>query len=99
MRSAQTEDSKLLSVDEKHLLEDAEKQFHEAIQKTIHRSPSTIDEALNAVEELVPAINNFFDNVLVMAEDEKVKANRLALVGNIASLAEGLADLSHLEGF
>jgi glycyl-tRNA synthetase beta subunit len=37
--------------------------------------------------------------VLVMAEDEKVKQNRLALVGQIANLSKGLADLSKLEGF
>jgi glycyl-tRNA synthetase beta subunit len=37
--------------------------------------------------------------VLVMAEDEKVKQNRLALVGQIANLSRGLADLSKLEGF
>jgi len=34
-----------------------------------------------------------------MAEDEKIKQNRLALVGQIANLAEGIADLSKLEGF
>ncbi len=81
------------------LKEDAEKELHAALQTSVHRPPSTIDEALSAVVQLVPAINNFFDNVLVMDEDEVVKQNRLALVGKIASLADGLADLSHLEGF
>ena len=38
-------------------------------------------------------------NVLVMAEDEQVKQNRLALVGQIANLSKGIADLSKLEGF
>ena len=36
---------------------------------------------------------------LVIADDEKVKQNRLALVGRIAGLSVGLADLSKLEGF
>jgi len=34
-----------------------------------------------------------------MAEDEEVRRNRLALVSQIASLSDGIADLSKLEGF
>jgi len=34
-----------------------------------------------------------------MAEDEALKQNRLALVGQIANLSSGIADLSKLEGF
>jgi len=37
--------------------------------------------------------------VLVMAEDKIVRNNRLALVGQIASLSYGIADLGKLEGF
>ncbi|MBN1452444.1 MAG: hypothetical protein JW963_15620 [Anaerolineales bacterium] len=48
---------------------------------------------------LIPTINKFFDEVLVMAEEEDVRGNRLALVGQIAGLADGIADLSKLEGF
>ena len=58
-----------------------------------------MDEFLNIVVKLIPSINAFFDKVLVMAEDEKIKQNRLALVGQIASLSKGIADLSKLEGF
>jgi glycyl-tRNA synthetase beta subunit len=58
-----------------------------------------VNEFLATVAILIPAINGFFDKVLVMAEDEKVKQNRLALVGQIASLSKGMADLSKLEGF
>jgi len=60
---------------------------------------NSVDEFLNAVVALIPSINAFFDKVLVMAEDEKVKQNRLALVGQIANLSNGIADLSKLEGF
>jgi len=35
-------------------------------------TPGSFEEALQAVEQLVLSINTFFDNVLVMAEDEKV---------------------------
>jgi glycyl-tRNA synthetase beta chain len=54
---------------------------------------------LNIVAKLIPAITAFFDKVMVMAEDEKVRKNRLALVGQVASLSKGIADLSKLEGF
>jgi glycyl-tRNA synthetase beta subunit len=34
-----------------------------------------------------------------MAEDKKVKENRLGLLQKISSLSNGIADLSKLEGF
>jgi len=88
-----------LTVNEKVLAEKEEKDLYAAIQKTVHGQPSTVDEFLTAVVALIPAINAFFDKVLVMAEDPAVKSNRLALVGRVAHLSDGLADLSKLEGF
>ncbi|HIE25611.1 MAG TPA: glycine--tRNA ligase subunit beta, partial [Anaerolineales bacterium] len=81
------------------LTESAEKELYEAIINTQHGTQNTVNEALSIVETLIPAINNFFDTVLVMDEDEAIRNNRLALVGKIASLTDGIADLSHLEGF
>ena len=60
---------------------------------------SSIDEFLSIISALIPAINTFFDKVLVMAEEKAVRENRLGLVQSIAALADGLADLSKLEGF
>jgi glycyl-tRNA synthetase beta subunit len=54
---------------------------------------------LNAFLPMMPAINQFFDDVLVMVEDEKVRHNRLGLLQRINSLADGAADMSRLEGF
>ncbi len=51
------------------------------------------------LSKLIPAINEFFDNVLVMAEDKTLQENRLGLVQKIADLADGIADMSKLEGF
>ncbi len=36
---------------------------------------------------LIPAINTFFDKVLVMAQEPALRRNRLALVGQIANLS------------
>jgi glycyl-tRNA synthetase len=86
-------------VDEGSLVEAEEKALWKALQSSVRGQPSTVDEFLTAVVALIPAINAFFDKVLVMAEDERVRNNRLALVGQIAGLSKGIADLSKLEGF
>jgi len=58
-----------------------------------------LHEFLAIVTSLIPSINTFFDKVLVMADEKATRENRLGLVGSIAALADGLADLSKLEGF
>jgi len=58
-----------------------------------------VDELLKAFMPMIPAISTFFDDVLVMAEDDKLKRNRLALLQRVATLADGVADFSRLEGF
>jgi glycyl-tRNA synthetase len=86
------------SVSSDKLVEPAEKGLYEALQ-TVSRKPASVNELLASVEKLIPAITAFFDNVLVMDQDEAIKQNRLALVGQIANLSKGIADLSKLEGF
>jgi glycyl-tRNA synthetase len=51
------------------------------------------------LRDLQTPINQFFNDVLVMDEDPRVRENRLALLQRIAALAHGIADLSQLEGF
>ncbi|CAM0912319.1 unnamed protein product [Alopecurus aequalis] len=48
---------------------------------------------------LIQPLEDFFNNVFVMAEDEKIRNNRLALLRKIAGLTKGIADLSILPGF
>jgi len=91
--------NQLSVVSEQLLVEAEEKNLHQAILHSAFRIPHSIDELLNAVAALIPAINAFFDKVMVMAEDEKIKQNRLALVGQVSNLSKGIADLSKLEGF
>jgi glycyl-tRNA synthetase len=98
IRSASVDQSKL-KVNPKKFIEAEEKKLYDALQKNAKSQPTNIDEFLNIVVRLIPSINAFFDKVLVMAEDQAVRQNRLALVGEIAGLARGLADLSKLEGF
>jgi glycyl-tRNA synthetase beta chain len=41
-------------------------------------------------------VDLFFTDVLVMAEDEAVRANRLALLGGVVRLIRPIADLSRI---
>ena len=58
-----------------------------------------VDAVLTALAKLTQPINTFFDRVMVMADDESVRRNRLALVYRIAALPDGLIDLSQVMGF
>jgi len=82
----------------------AEEALHTAFQEArAHVTPeSTVDEFLTAFLPLVDVIDQFFareSGVLVMAKDRDVRENRLALLQHVAALAEGIVDLSRLEGF
>lgn len=88
-----------LTVDATKFSEAQERDLYNAVRSAIGGQPSGVDEFLSIVEKLIPAINTFFDKVLVMADDPAVRQNRLALVGQIANLSDGIADLSKLEGF
>jgi glycyl-tRNA synthetase len=47
----------------------------------------------------MPEINRFFDEVLVMVEEDAIRENRLGLLQRVAALPRGIVDLSFLEGF
>jgi len=60
---------------------------------------SSIDQFFTAFKPMIEPITIFFDDVLVMAEDEALRENRLALLQHIAALTEGIVDLTRVEGF
>jgi glycyl-tRNA synthetase len=92
---------KQFKADEKSFVETEEKSLFAALKKaeSVSSSEGSVDDFLNAFVPMIPAVNAFFDKVLVMAEDKKLRENRLGLLQRIASLAGGIADLSKLEGF
>ncbi|MBT3352963.1 MAG: glycine--tRNA ligase subunit beta [Nitrospinaceae bacterium] len=55
-------------------------------------------KVMENVTALRPAVDKFFDEVLVMAEDEKLRRNRLALLGRVGALFEPVADFSKIQG-
>lgn len=77
----------------------AEKQLLAAYETAVAANDGSVHALVAALRGMVPAITQFFDDVLVMDEDLDVRHNRLALLQRIADLPNGIADLSHLEGF
>ncbi|MGD2105591.1 MAG: glycine--tRNA ligase subunit beta, partial [Anaerolineae bacterium] len=86
--------------------------FEEQAEETLYRAyrearlevtpESSVEELLSAFLPLVGVIDAYFareSGVLVMADDEAMRANRLAQLQHIAALADGIVDLSRLEGF
>jgi glycyl-tRNA synthetase beta chain len=53
-------------------------------------------DAFNGIAALQPVVAKFFDDVLVMAEDERVRAARLGLVASLRGLILEIADLSEI---
>jgi glycyl-tRNA synthetase len=86
-----------------------EKKFEESAERTLYRSvltaesesrhPGSVDDFLNAFIPLIPDINKFFDQVLVMVDEAGLRQNRLGVLQRIAALADGVVDMSKLEGF
>jgi len=85
----------------KSLIEREEKDLFKALQKAekSKRAPGSVEDFLQAFMPMIPAVDTFFDKVLVMAKQKTLRENRLALLQRIAALAQGVADLSKLEGF
>ena len=89
-------------VDESLLKEDAERALYEMATKASEASIDAWDkndyDAVVAVPAtLVPAINKFFEDVMVMDKDEVIKANRLQLVRLAYSVMAIIGDISALK--
>ncbi len=54
--------------------------------------------ALGRLAQLRPAVDAFFDQVMVMDENPQLRANRLSLLAQLQGLFAGVADLSRLPG-
>ncbi len=81
------------------LFHSAEKELLALCVDAQGQKDGTVATLVASLQQLQPAISRFFDEVLVMDEDERVRQNRLALLQAVAALADGIADLSQLEGF
>jgi glycyl-tRNA synthetase beta chain len=90
-------------VDVALLREPAEKALHEALAAQyadVERALGKRDyaAALSKLSMLRPAVDTFFDGVMVNAEDPALRRNRLALLAQLRGLFTRIADLSCLPG-
>ena len=90
-----------LQIDPSLLQDDSERELYAGVTSviTVERRPGSIPDFFQVFMPLMPVINQFFDEVLVMAEDKAIRNNRLGMLQQIANLAYGVADFSLMEGF
>lgn len=89
-------------VDESLLTEDAEKALYQTLKQLSTEvqpllSNRNYTEALSKLAALRTPIDAFFENVMVMADDAALKANRLRLLAQLRSLFLSVADVSVLQ--
>jgi glycyl-tRNA synthetase beta chain len=88
-------------VSEHLLTEPAEKALAKALGARrpvfdAHMDAGEYTEALASLADLQEPVDHFFDQVMVMADDDAVRANRLSLLGSLRELFLQVADISLL---
>jgi glycyl-tRNA synthetase beta chain len=89
------------AVDRSLFADGAEHDLFAAVQKLLpvvhrHVDRGEYTEALRALASARTSVDRFFDDVLVMAEDPALRANRLALLRGLAEAMNQVADISKL---
>lgn len=84
------------------LVEDAEKALAENVEVMSEAlepafATGNYQEALSKLADLRESVDTFFDSVMVMAEDEALKKNRLTLLNKLRNLFLQIADISLLQ--
>ncbi|MEZ5394770.1 MAG: DALR anticodon-binding domain-containing protein [Bryobacterales bacterium] len=88
-------------VDEALLEDGAERALHGAFTNLSAEAAALKQQgeyvaALERVASLRPAVDKFFDDVLVMAKDDAVRENRLAFLAHLLRELSGVADFSEI---
>ena len=90
-----------LRVSPSGLQEESEKELATLIPQTVAtveklRTARDYEGALLEIAKLRPAIDKFFDKVMVMVDDENLRANRLALLQTVVKEFSTIADFSEI---
>lgn len=88
-------ESGLLEAGEERALADAVAEKNRAIEPLL--AGREYERALKELAGLRTPVDAFFDNVMVMAEDESLRLNRLALLATMNRMFLAIADVSRLE--
>jgi len=89
------------ALDAAALVEESEKELAGLIPQSAAaveklRASRNYEQALLEIAKLRPAIDRFFDKVMVMVEDERLRANRLALLRTLVKEFSTIADFSEM---
>jgi glycyl-tRNA synthetase beta chain len=89
-------------IDERQLSETAERALADKVSSIGQQVTPLFDKrdyetALGKLAGLRETVDTFFDDVMVMVEDESLRKNRLALLSQLRSLFLRVADLSRLQ--
>jgi len=81
--------------------EEAERKLHAAAHRVAqeaegHKKVRGYREALQGIAKLRPEVDEFFDCVLVMAEEEEIRRNRLTLLADLLREFSTIADFSEI---
>ncbi len=90
-------------IDKKLLSDAAELALHEALNVATANAEAALKKedfegAMSALSLLRGPVDTFFDDVIVNAEDNKVRENRLKLLARIRDVTSQVADFSKIEG-
>lgn len=90
-------------VDAAKLAEPAEKALHAALESAVPTARSAVDKedfasAMKALAGLRAPVDEFFEKVLVNAEDPMLRRNRLLLLSRLREALSQVADFSKIEG-
>jgi glycyl-tRNA synthetase beta chain len=97
----QADDASSMKINKKLLQDDAELALFSVLESAQQKLGPLLAvrryaDALNELAELRDPVDRFFDEVMVMADDDAVKNNRLALLGELRALFLQIADISRL---
>ncbi|MBI2318055.1 MAG: glycine--tRNA ligase subunit beta [Betaproteobacteria bacterium] len=101
LRQAQSKGESYANADASALTERAEVSLHDALRNALASAQPCLDAGdfagyLKTFASLKQPVDQFFDTVLVMAEDRRLRQNRLALLADMRRAMNRVADISKL---
>ena len=101
LRQAQAKGESCINADASALTEPAELSLHRALQDAVRSAQPLFDSGdfagyLKTFASLKEPVDAFFDTVMVMAEDRRLRENRLALLADLRQAMNRVADISKL---
>jgi glycyl-tRNA synthetase beta chain len=101
LKQAQAKGESFVNAEGKGLTEPAERALFDALKKTSKQAASLFEQGdftgyLKSFAVLKSPVDAFFDSVMVMVEDQRLRQNRLALLSDLRREMNRVADISKL---